>query len=104
MLLEPRTYSIDEYQDIAFKCVPFKLDVDVLNIINDLEQIITQSMSNASSELGDKFSKKSFESVPFNKYIEKKGRFIKHEKKPIISIENIDDWNSGKSFKIAPKL
>ena len=50
-------------------------------IIKELEQITAQTMTNMSSELGDKFSKKSFDSVPFSKYIEKKSRFIKNEKK-----------------------
>jgi hypothetical protein len=106
MMLEPCSYSLDEYQDIVFKNVVCELPPDVLNIIKELEQLIIQSLTNVAScnETGEKFTKKTFETTPFSKYIEKKNRFMKHEKKPIISIDNIDDWNSGKTFKIAPKI
>jgi hypothetical protein len=55
-------------------------------------------------ENNEKNTKRPFETVPFSRYIEKKSRFIKHEKKPIISIEDINDWNSGKTFKVTTKV
>jgi len=102
MLYEPMAYSLDEYQDILFRGLPFPLPTDVLETIQELERIVNHSTPVV--ENNEKNNKRPFETVPFSRYIEKKSRFIKHEKKPIISIEDINDWNSGKTFKVTTKV
>jgi len=101
--VEPMAYSLDEYKDILFRGFSYSLPADVFEIIQELEKIVNQSTL-INQDNGEKNTKRAFDTVPFNRYIEKKSRFIKHEKRPIVSIEDINDWNSGKTFKITTKI
>jgi len=100
---EPTAYSLDEYQDIIFRGFSYSLPVEVLEIIQELEKIVNQTTP-INYENCEKNTKRPFDAAPFSKFIDKKSRFIRHEKKPIVSIEDINDWNSGKTFKVVSKI
>lgn len=104
MVSEFNKYSLDEYQNILFSGISYQLPEAVIKTIEELEVIITQIATNAGESF-EKSDKRMYESGGSSgKYIEKRNRFSKFEKKMNTSVEDVADWNSGKTFKIVPKV